>query len=496
MATPSPVVQSPAPANATPAPVVQAVAPADATPAPLVQSPAPPNATPAPKLLVTEAKPPVSTDPGTAPPQLAGPMPTASATPAPPPPPAPTTADAVDSPATTSLPVSAQLSSKPEAPITTPLPPKPTFTPGPVLLNKANPGSTLKPPGLPSGSPARPVQPKLVTAKTDTSPATQGAAVKGMLAAKSGAVTQVSNGGAVHIPSPTGSISGPLGTGPITGPLGTGPITGPIGTGPITGPLGTGSITAPLGGGIATGPLNRGQLGSAGQMVLPQAKGKNSFVMGILVSLLIVSAGVIGWMAKRGEQNASAATTAPAAQEAVDQATIAAAPAAAPKKKAAPAEPRKSSFVRPPKPEVADESKEPPVAVAERVTPTADPPQSGGTSKFGVPAGEKFYTLADEEALYEKEGDKIYFVGTVKQVITHGDNTYVKFKIPKPQVAGRVNFKSVQEGSLLTFDYLKSLEGDTVRILGRIKAEEQGRLVIKFAQKERIQIVEDFQEGQ
>ncbi len=129
-------------------------------------------------------------------------------------------------------------------------------------------------------------------------------------------------------------------------------------------------------------------------------------------------------------------------------------------------------------------------AVSEPTAPRAQIAMSGA-DELGSPDDFPRYTLKDEKLLYEMEGAKIYFKGVVKQVITHGDNTYLKFKLSKPQVAARVNFKGVTDPNL-TMEVVQAMEGKMIQVLGRVRIEPQGelhRLVINFNSRERLTLV-------
>ncbi len=454
---------------------------------PINQSSAAPVLSPSVASAATPVAPASSPDPGLMPQSppsngggVGGAMPVSPPVPIPPPVPV---GGALASP-----PVSAT-SVSPPAPINTPVPA--VNNPVPIVKTPAMPvrESPLKPAGSPStavirrSSPNAPPPPQPVY----VSPVPGGPQTTSILNTMK----------SISSPQPTGPISGPLG-GAISGPIG-GPISGPLG-GPISGPI-TGPITGPISGPLgrrAPGPMSatpytsravlRGEVAAPRQGMPnpPPSASKAPLIIGTLLGVLGIMGGATFWFMNRGEKNAASAA---AREQAPPVAVV----------DPTPAEPPPKARVNPrlkPKAVIEDS---PPLAqvVPDRraeTTNVSNPvpdasPAVAKTEKLDFTSG-KIYQLSDEKALYKMLNEKIYFSGKVMEVKTHGDNTYLKFKLAKPQVAARVNFKGVTDPAL-TLDYVKELQGYTVKVLGRIDLEQQGRLVVKFNSKDRIEIVSE-----
>lgn len=275
-------------------------------------------------------------------------------------------------------------------------------------------------------------------------------------------------------------ITGP----PITGPPITGnlipqpPITGP----PITGQMGLGTpLPKPpamlIAGGGGTGSVVS-TAGSPAPVALPASNpnannNKSGIIIGSLVGCLGLLIGLLFWVTGKDDGNKGQAANS--------------------------ASPRAATV-----PPASSKRKGPPISAAGPSNPVRRTPVAPATPVEVPGAGEAqmmseiqgtddaatagAFTLADEDRMRGMDGLTATLVGKIKEVRTHGKNTYLKFKLRKPQVAAGVELARATEG--LDMDYLKSLDGKTIEIFGTVKIEGNQRLVIFFSKKSAIKIVE------
>lgn len=99
---------------------------------------------------------------------------------------------------------------------------------------------------------------------------------------------------------------------------------------------------------------------------------------------------------------------------------------------------------------------------------------------------DQVFTLSDEEELRKLDGKTAAFRGRVKQVRTHGKNTYLKFKLAQPQVAAAV--ERAGENESIDPEFLSGLDGQEVQVFGTVKIEGNRRLVFFFSQRDALTV--------